>query len=309
MHHNDLGAWDRGEGEYPPSPPSPRRISAPEWSPPPISSAPSPRGSPPASPTPAGAAPDPDCPRCRGGGWMVADVRYGHPQFGQLQRCACLEASAVTARKADLAVRVATLTAQLSEEMGRLRACQLDQLDLRRDLLPVIWRGEAYSELDQRKMLGRAVGLARTFTPDDGEGLYLYGPNGTGKSHIAAAILNAAVARGVAARYGSAPALLRLLRQGFRDGSADDRLEALAGVPLLALDDLGTESPSDWADASLFDLLKARDAGGRATIVTANIPIAELRDPRIASLIQGNSLLVPLITSDYRALLAERRAS
>lgn len=239
---------------------------------------------------------------------MVADVRYGHPAFGQLQRCACLEASAVAARQADQAVKVAELTAQLSAEMGKLRACQLDQIDLRRPLLPVLWRGQAYSELDQRKMLGRAVGLARNYTPG-GEGLYLYGPNGTGKSHIAAAILNAAAASGVAARYGSALSLLRLLRQGFRDGSADDRLEALTQVPLLAIDDLGTETPSDWADASLFDLLKARDAGGLATIYTANIPVVELRDPRIASLIQGNALIVPLITSDYRTLIAERRAS
>jgi hypothetical protein len=52
----------------------------------------------------------------------------------------------------------------------------------------------------------------------------------------------------------------------------------------------------------LFDLLKSRDAAGLTTLITSNLPLDALNDPRIVSLIQGNSLVVPLILSDYRAL-------
>jgi hypothetical protein len=86
-------------------------------------------------------------------------------------------------------------------------------------------------------------------------------------------------------------------------------LLSLTTVPLLVIDDLGTERPSDWNDTTLFDLLKSRDAAERATIYTANLPVTLLHDPRVASLIQGTALLVPLIVSDYRALLAQQRTS
>lgn len=306
-HDSDPGPWDRGEGESPSRPPSLRRISLNDLSPPMRPSGSSPRGLPRASDSPAGStSPDPDCPTCNGSGWLVAGVPYGHPAFGQLKRCTCLEQAAYQARQAALAARIGELTAQLGEELGRLSNCTFDQFSLRRTLAPITWRGETYDEDAQRRMLARSLSLARAYVCGP-EGLYLYGPNGSGKSHLAAAILNAAAAAGTPARYGSAPALLRLVRQGMRDGSADDRLEALARVPLLAIDDLGAEQPSDWADVALFDLLKARDNRGLGTVITSNLPPAELRDPRIASLVQGNSLIVPLITSDYRALLAEQR--
>jgi DNA replication protein DnaC len=233
------------------------------------------------------------------------DLPYGHAQFGQLQRCGCLAEAQVAARAAAAAARSAELTAQLHADMGKLRRCQLDQLDLRRPLTPIRWYDRTYSEISQYQMLARAVNLARDYALP--ENLYLYGPNGTGKSHIAAAILNDAAARGIPARYGSVLGLLRLLRDGFKDGSADDRLEALIATPLLVVDDLGSEKPSDWNDASIFDLLKSRDSAERATIITSNLPLDELRDPRAASLIQGSALLVPLIISDYRALLVQEQ--
>jgi DNA replication protein DnaC len=228
-------------------------------------------------------------------------VPYGHALFGLPQRCACLDTALSQARQERLAARAQELTAQLHREMGKLAALELGTLDRNRPLRPITWRGTAYSVNQQRTMLARALSLAEGFVPA-GEGCYLYGPNGTGKSHLVAAILNRATQQGIAARYGHAPALLRVLRQGFRDNSADDRLEALAGVTLLAIDDLGAEAPGDWATAVLFDLLKSRDAAGLTTLITSNLPLDALNDPRIVSLIQGNSLVVPLILSDYRAL-------
>jgi DNA replication protein DnaC len=236
----------------------------------------------------------------------VADARYGSPAFGRLIRCGCLEATLVAARQAAAQARAAQLTAQLAAELGRLAGCTLDRIDRRRPCVDLIWSGEAYPQAEQRRLLNRACGLARHYAP--AESLYLYGPPGGAKSHIAAAILNAQAQAGVAGRYGSMPALLRLLRGGFRDGTADERLEALMIAELLVIDDLGVEQEGDWAAAQFFDLLSVRINRALPTIITSNLP-AERHEPRIASRIQGEFTLVPLILSDYRLIQAAQRAA
>ena len=34
---------------------------------------------------------DPSCQICYGTGWLRADVRPGHPQFGKLEPCSCVD--------------------------------------------------------------------------------------------------------------------------------------------------------------------------------------------------------------------------
>lgn len=256
--------------------------------------------------TSTSASPDPDCPRCRGAGHLVADARYGDPAFGRLIRCGCLEATLVAARQEACASWAATLTAQLAAELGRLAGCTLDTIDRRRPCVDLIWEGAAYPQAEQRRLLNRACGMARHYRPT--ESLYLYGPPGSAKSHIAAAILNAQAAQGVAGRYGSMLAILRLLRGGFRDGTADQRLEALMGAELLVIDDLGAEQSGDWAAAQFFDLLSIRINRALPTIITSNLP-ADRHEPRIASRIAGEFTALPLILSDYRDIQAAQRAA
>lgn len=234
-------------------------------------------------------------------------MRYGHQDFGRLQRCGCLDAALVAARAQLAAARAAQLTAQLADELGALARCTLDSIDRRRPLTDILWGGQAYPVAEQRLMLSRACGIARDYRPP--EHLYLYGPPGGAKSHLAAAILNAQAQRGVGGRYGSMPALLRLLRRGFSDGTADARLEALMDAELLVIDDLGVEQGSDWADAQLFDLINVRLAGERATIITSNLAPDQHRDARIASRLQGSFTPIRLILSDYRAVQAQQRSA
>jgi DNA replication protein DnaC len=317
MEDDPESVWDRGPGELGRS--GPCRISlddipllrqprpAPSASLPPTSSPPQKLRPTHVGPAFASGAGDPDCEVCAGAGHFVYHVPYEHPLFGKLQKCSCLEVSQVAAREKARAARGAELTAQLHAELGRLRSCTLEGffLDTKRRPYPaaVEWGGKSYSSAEQRQTLLKAYGVARTYEPV--ESLYLYGPYGSGKSHLAAAILNAAAARGLEARYASSLALLRLIRQGFKDRSADDRLEALQTVPLLVIDDLGVENETEWNDASLFDLINARYVAERATIYTSNLAPHELRDPRIASRISGSCLLVKMVAYDFRMLQAD----
>lgn len=312
----DFDPWDRGAGEPRRSPPGPRRI-APSDLPSLTTSAPptSPPSRSPSSPSAAGAsAGDPACPSCRGAGWLVADAKYDSPTFGQLRRCACMDGVQIAARQARAAEYLARVAGDLGPELA---ACTLDGIDRQRPLDELVWWDArrvwgidrpmvTHSVTAQRLSLGRACAIARSYQP---ESLYLWGPNGSGKSHIAAAILNAQAAQGVAGCYRSAPAMLRMLRQGFEDRSSDHRLEALIRIPLLVLDDLGAESRNDWNDQTLFDLINERANARRATIVTCNLPPELYHDPRLASRWDGSYTQIALITSDYRLIQAERRSA
>lgn len=320
---SDQGPWDRGEGEG--VPPALRRISPADLGlvlPATPATTSAPRSSPPLRRQPierpsGGAAGDPSCPQCHGAGWLVADARYDDPAFGQLRRCACLDATQLAARQA----RAAHYLAQVAQDLGaELAGCDLDGFDRQRALTPLTWWDarlppdgsprpqKTYSVAEQRLALGRACGIARGY--GGAESLYLWGPTGSGKSHLAAAILNAQAGQGVAGCYRSLPAMLRLLRQGFEDGTSDSRLEALIAVPLLVLDDLGTEKSSEWGDQVFFDLLNTRIAARRATILTSNHPPeAAHHDSRIVSRIWGAFTILPLILSDFRVLRAQQRSA
>jgi DNA replication protein DnaC len=102
--------------------------------------------------------------------------------------------------------------------------------------------------------------------------------------------------------YVSAPALIRFLKRGFRDGSADDRLDALQAVETLILDDLGAEQTSAYNETTLFELIHARYRQTRPTIITSNVALDAL-EMRIASRIAGLAVDMQLFVDDIRPYL------
>ena len=71
------------------------------------------------------------------------------------------------------------------------------------------------------------------------QNLHITGPTGTGKSWLACALGQAACRQGLSARYERVPRLLEALRLSKGDGSYAKKLQALAKIELLILDDFG----------------------------------------------------------------------
>lgn len=105
--------------------------------------------------------------------------------------------------------------------------------------------------------------------------LLLTGPFGTGKTHEAYGALRR-IAESGPTRFEmiatTAPDMYGLLRPGGSDKGAEHELKRLTNVPLLLLDDLGTEKISEWTEEATYRLLNERYNECRALIVTSNLP-------------------------------------
>lgn len=213
------------------------------------------------APTPS----PPVCPTCRGRGFLVADVSADHPAFGQLVRCAChparVRADLVRATGAALADPPRTLTTFAPDRA-------VDRV--------LRWRTMTYSQANQVAALAQALAAVQAFIAGSGPAwCYLCGPCGSGKSHLAQAVYHA-LAPNHPAAYLTAAGLVAYLRDGVERQEADARLAALQQVPLLIIDDLGSERPTSWGLARLFDVIDARSSHRRPTFITSNLPLDEL---------------------------------
>ena len=107
---------------------------------------------------------------------------------------------------------------------------------------------------------------------DQGEGLFLAGRIGSGKTHIGLGLCLLAVAYGRSVHATTLNELLLQLRAAYEPkpplGEAD-LMEIFTGVDLLFLDDVGLTQPSPWAIDRLHHLVSSRYAEGRATLVTS----------------------------------------
>ena len=111
-----------------------------------------------------------------------------------------------------------------------------------------------------------------------GDGLYIEGTNGTGKTHLAAAIALQLIHEGVPVICKTSSDLLLDIKKSF-DGDGireSDVLDIYKRVDLLIIDDLGKEQCSDWSMSTLYSILNDRYEDMKPTIVTTNYNQAAL---------------------------------
>ena len=196
------------------------------------------------------------CPHCHDSGWKLLDVDGRTTVI----RCDCFRD---------------TLTERLTSDARiprRYTHCDLDRF--------VTYGNES---LDQA--LQQARSLVDRF-PVVSKGLFLLGPPGVGKTHLAVAVLRLVIeqkgARGV---FYDTRELLRVIRSTYAPDSASrvsesDVLRPVVEADVLVLDDLGAEKPSEWVDETLNYVVNGRYSERRLTIFTSNYDITDdLTDP------------------------------
>ena len=141
---------------------------------------------------------------------------------------------------------------------------------------------------------------------DAGEGLWLYGPVGTGKTSLAMLVSKAALDAGRTVAIYSLPRLLAEIRMTFDDDhqqSYVDLLDRLTTVDLLHIDDVGAEKTSPWVLEQLYALINTRYEEERAVIITTNLErdeLAEQINERTVSRLEEMCEILPIWGRDLR---------
>jgi DNA replication protein DnaC len=157
-------------------------------------------------------------------------------------------------------------------------------------LLPAELHRMTFAAFQAAPHQSRALRLAEQFAADPWQGRSLFtliGSNRTGKTHLAAAIVNALLERGEPIWFMGVPALLDDLRNGYADNTYHQRLLAVQQAQLLVLDDLGADHTQSgepyavaWSHDKLFQIIDHRLLHQLPTIVTTNcLPV--MLPPRI----------------------------
>lgn len=112
-----------------------------------------------------------------------------------------------------------------------------------------------------------------TFIAKREDALFL-GPGGTGKSHLAQAIGQAAILQGYKVLYREVHILLDELSDTIADGMRKEYMESVATVPLLILDDFGMRKLPHTAAEDLLEIVMRRYERF-STLLTSNRPVED----------------------------------
>ncbi len=112
-----------------------------------------------------------------------------------------------------------------------------------------------------------------SFIAKHDDSLFL-GPPGSGKSHLAQAIGQAAIQQGYRVLYRETQKLLQELADATIDGTRKEYMESLVSVPLLIIDDFGMRKLPLTAAEDLLEIIMRRYERA-STLLTSNRPVED----------------------------------
>ncbi len=157
--------------------------------------------------------------------------------------------------------------------------------------------------------------MARAYAAQPAGFLLLHGSYGNGKTHLAMAIGNDCLERGIEGFFYTAPDLLDKLQVAQFDSpqAFDHLMETLCRAELLIVDDLGAERSTETREMRMFQILNERYQRRLPTVITSNFaPNAPRFEPRLRSRLGDEAVVQSVFCAgaDYRALpLDARRAA
>lgn len=109
-------------------------------------------------------------------------------------------------------------------------------------------------------------------------GLFITGPCGVGKSHLAFAIANSLIERGNSVIAMTMIDLLLKIRSSYAGDKMKEEeiLKIYEDCALLVIDDLGKEKPTEWALQMVYSIIDRRYNAMKPLIVTTNFNANEL---------------------------------
>ncbi|MDB5975180.1 MAG: putative replication protein DnaC [Nevskia sp.] len=185
----------------------------------------------------------------------------------------CAELRRAEEREAAEADRLTRERARMEEMLGRAA-------------IPVRFIGRSFDNYTadvpaQRAALTAARDYAENFSrhAHSGESLLMLGKAGTGKSHLAAAILQA-IMPAHCGMYTTAADVIEMVRETWRRDSEKSQarvLHLLTTVPLLVIDEVGVQYGTESEQNTMFQIIDRRYRDRRPLILMANLQPTELQ--------------------------------
>ena len=134
--------------------------------------------------------------------------------------------------------------------------------------------------------------FAENFSKDTTDNFLLIGPTGLGKTHLSTSVAVVVIGRGFDVLYRTAQEIMSVFeKQRFGSGTQGDGTEsAFYDSDLLIIDDLGTETVTQYTVAWLYDIVNSRINSRKPTVINTNLTHEELRQryaDRITSRLLG----------------------
>lgn len=163
-----------------------------------------------------------------------------------------------------------------------------------------------YDGREERNMMRRIFDYCKEYATSfnlSSESIIMFGGSGLGKTHLSLAIANEVINRGFGVVYGTIQSFARKFEnERFKDLDSST-FSTLLDCDLLILDDLGTEIPSAYITASIYEIIDTRLMKNIPTIISTNLSTPELQkkySERLISRIFGNFRLFKFLGNDIR---------